>query len=293
MIDLRIRLQNILVVFALAFFAFNSISSAQSISPYKDRDFKHPRVLNSGFGGDYQEIYYNESEHVNGRDSLENPGEQAKPSRVTLIENKYFRLNTKVGGLSTHQLGNVPTANFVVIFIHGAGGRADLGFNDWSFGGNFNRLKNLVLFNGGAYLSPTVKLKRSNASPSVEKMIDAVRAQNQSAKIILTCASAGGKICWDLASSRDYSAKLSGLILLGSAFGMPNNNLPYIQFKKPILFAHGSRDPRLPAQTVYNNFTSLKALSRDYPVKHYLYEGGNHGNPLRMIDWRKGLNWIL
>ncbi len=37
-----------------------------------------------------------------------------------------------------------------MIFIHGRGGDRKLGANDKRFGGNFNRLKNLAVDNGGS-----------------------------------------------------------------------------------------------------------------------------------------------
>ena len=43
-----------------------------------------------------------------------------------------------------------------IIFIHGRGGDRRLGMNDFSFGGNFNRLKNLANENGGTYYAPSI-----------------------------------------------------------------------------------------------------------------------------------------
>ena len=45
-------------------------------------------------------------------------------------------------------------AKAVVIYLHGRNGSRFQGTNDWMFGGNFNRIKNLMMRNGGVYLSP-------------------------------------------------------------------------------------------------------------------------------------------
>ena len=45
-------------------------------------------------------------------------------------------------------------AKAVVIYIHGMGGSRVQGVNEWMFGGNFNRIMNLMKRNDGAYLSP-------------------------------------------------------------------------------------------------------------------------------------------
>ena len=45
-------------------------------------------------------------------------------------------------------------AKAIVIYVHGRKGNRFQGANDAMFGGNFNRIKNLMVRNGGLYLSP-------------------------------------------------------------------------------------------------------------------------------------------
>lgn len=40
-------------------------------------------------------------------------------------------------------------ASFIVIYLHGRGGNRLQGMNDFTFGGNFNRVKNLAVLNDG------------------------------------------------------------------------------------------------------------------------------------------------
>ncbi|MGO7778204.1 alpha/beta hydrolase, partial [Rhizobium johnstonii] len=74
----------------------------------------------------------------------------------------------------------VPAGNaaFTVIFIHGRDGDRRLGANYYSFGGNFNRLKNLVTGNGGVYSSPTVRSFDSSGVAAISGLIRSASAQS-------------------------------------------------------------------------------------------------------------------
>jgi hypothetical protein len=47
--------------------------------------------------------------------------------------------------IETGVTGDFARPRFSVIFVHGRGGDQRLGMNDYTFGGNFNRLKNLMV----------------------------------------------------------------------------------------------------------------------------------------------------
>ncbi len=40
-------------------------------------------------------------------------------------------------------------------------------------------------------------------------------------------------------------------------------------------------------------FEKVKALDPSYPIKLIVFDTGKHGTPIRMIDWRLVLNWML
>lgn len=54
--------------------------------------------------------------------------------------------------------GKQQGAAFIVIYLHGRGGNRLQGINDFTFGGNFNRVKNLAALNGGLYLTPDFRI---------------------------------------------------------------------------------------------------------------------------------------
>jgi dienelactone hydrolase len=62
--------------------------------------------------------------------------------------------------------------------------------------------------------------------------------------------------------------------------------------RKPIYFAHGGIDYVYKWQDAHNYYKTLRAKSPGYPVRLAVYDGGKHGTPVRMIDWRVALNWI-
>ena len=258
----------------------------QEIGPFKDQLFEHGRTLERQ--GNYRLIDYNEQTDVNGRDEI--PVDKAHDNRVYLLGE--YEQSRRLNRLQVHQIGSLDSSNFVVIFIHGAGGNRDLGFNDWSFGGNFNRLKNLAVRNGGAYISPSVSFNQ-NSFNRVGEMITTLKSRNPTIKVILSCASQGGSLCWSLAQNNSYSNQIAGMVFLGSAVNMPSVSIPFISQGKPIVFAHGTRDPILPWQNLMNSYQRILNSNRNYPVRYYLFNGGIHGTPVRMVDWRLVLNWIL
>ncbi|MGH1468817.1 MAG: alpha/beta hydrolase [Bdellovibrionales bacterium] len=278
-----------LILFIFISFGITQAAFSQSLSSFKNSAFSHERVLESRHNRAFQVIDYDEMRDVNGRDEI--PVKRALPSRVELLPENYY-IKTRIAGVSTHQAGAINSASFAVIFIHGAGGNKDLGFDDWTFSGNFNRLKNLTVRNKGVYLSPTARLNSSGAN-AIGRMIKRLHHQNSQMKIVLSCGSAGGLVCWTLAKSSEYSKLLSGLVFLGTAVNMPEENIPYIDDQKPIIFAHGSKDSVLPWQHLKQSFDEIRASYQNYPIKYFLYNGGIHGTPIRTIDWREGLNWIF
>lgn len=195
----------------------STLALAQSINPYLssylDNAFKHPQTQQTRNSNTFQIIDYDEMRDVNGRDEI--PVTKALDSRVNQLVNSKST-SSRIEGLNLYKIGNIEGASFGVIFIHGAGGDRSLGFNDWSFGGNFNRLKNLVDRNNGYYLSPSVNFNTRGFN-KMKKLIERLNKINPGAKIVVACGSVGSSVCWDLASSSQHAKKISGLVFLGSA----------------------------------------------------------------------------
>ena len=116
------------------------------LAPYKDRMFALPKVIESRDGGDYRLVDYREGRDVNGRDEV--PGRKVRSRYVSLRPRRSEQeLTVDVGGREIAYLaaGRTASPSVVSIYVHGRGGDRRQGMNDRSFGGNFNRLKNLMV----------------------------------------------------------------------------------------------------------------------------------------------------
>jgi len=237
---------------------------------------------------------YHKQNHLNGWDEF--AGKKAKDDRVQLIpsqQKRDLKITLSSGTLDTFEIGNANQPDFGVIFIHGGGGDKTLGANEWSFGGNFNRLQNLVVRNNGVYYSPTVTHDKTGVT-IIGNLIDFIHSKNPKAQVIVACGSAGGAICTGLEESEKYAPRLGGIIHVGSA-NAPNDIIktPAFKYNVPTLFSHGSYDPVMSWEAMKTRYDALKKAKPKYPTQFFLYHGGIHGTPIRMIDWRENLNFIL
>ena len=89
----------------------------------------------------------------------------------------------------------------ITIYLHGKGGSRKQGVDDFTFGGNFNRIKNLMADNGGLYLSPDFSDFDDQGAAEVAALIEHYAAASPNAKLFVACGSMGGYICWKLAAN--------------------------------------------------------------------------------------------
>ena len=266
--------------------------AADALPPFKDDLFSKQTVLQTSDDGAFEVIDYDEMRDINGRDQI--PEKRAQQKYVALgIRKAQTDETLSLDGirLDVTRVGPVQNAAFTVIFIHGRDGDRRLGANDYSFGGNFNRLKNLVAGNGGVYYSPTVRSFDSNGVAAIEGLIRYASAQSPGRPIILACASMGSQICWGVARDGDSAERLKGMLVMSGVTDPDFTRSAFYKAKLPLWFAHGSRDPVYAASDQQALFESLRKAK--YPTRFTLFQTGNHGTPIRMIDWRRVLNWIL
>ncbi|MCZ8179586.1 MAG: alpha/beta fold hydrolase [Rhizobium sp.] len=273
-------------------FLFLTSVRAETVGPFKDELFSAQTVIASLDGGDFTRVDYDEMRDINGRDSI--PERRVKDRYVSLKvrrvqENQTLQLAT--GPMEVGRVGRDQGQAFTVIFIHGRGGDRRLGLNDISFGGNFNRLKNLAAENGGTYYAPSVRSFDDKGVAEVAALVAHAATQSGGKPVVLACASMGSFICWGLSRDPATVAKLSGMAILG---GAPDPALPKsaaAKAKLPIWFTHGSRDSVYAADDQISIYRKLRAAGQ--PVRFTLFETGSHGTPVRMTDWRTVLNWLI
>lgn len=256
---------------------------------HKDRLFAYPRVLSSTDDESFVVVDYNKTRDIHRRDA--EPERRVQSNYVSLGVRRYSRLAVhKANGreIEIGMTGEYANARFAVIFIHGRGGDQRLGMNDYTFGGNFNRLKNLAIINGGAYLAPTVASFDDQGVADVKAVIMAGRAP-----VVLACASMGAIICAKLARDSSVVSRLTGMAVLGGAPDLGLARSAAAEARLPIMFTHGSLDTVYDWKTQKGVFDALRRSDPAYPARFVLFNTGSHGTPIRMTDWKLTLEFLL
>ncbi|MBW9077290.1 dienelactone hydrolase family protein [Rhizobium pusense] len=269
-----------------------AFASDGPVRPFKDELFSAQTVLSTGDGGASEVIDYKEMRDINGRDEV--PERRVKRQYVDTAPKKVQALETVTFAGRALEVGRVGPASgqaFTIIFIHGRGGDRRLGMNDYTFGGNFNRLKNLAVANGGTYYVPSVRSFDENGVADIAALIADAARKSGGKPVILTCASMGSFICYGISRDKAAVANLKGMAILGGAVDPDFPKSAFAKAKKPVWFTHGSADKVYSADQQATIFRTL--LKAGEPARFTRYETGSHGTPVRMTDWRAALNWIL
>jgi len=267
------------------------------LQPFKDKLFSYPATLVSERKGAYLSVAYNRDRDIMKRDTIPRRKAQQKYVNERVRWSRSLRRYTSTNGTFKHYaVGEESGARVTVIYVHGRGGNHRQGVNDWTFGGNFNRLQNLMVRNNGALLTPDFSDFKNKGKTDIAALVSQARRAAPSAKIIVACGSMGGGICWRLANASDTAQLLDGLFILGSHWDDAFLASPTIKKSTPnipIVFGHGTQDTVYKPETQKRFFQSILGKNRSYPARFVMFLNGVHGTPIRMIDWRQEINWIL
>lgn len=269
-------------------------ASAQSLKPYKDDMFAYPAILSSEAGGAYLVVDYSEARDIDKRDQV--PERRVKGAYVSTGVRKVQKdltLKSEAGEIRHFAVGKTDGARVITIYLHGQGGSRKQGVDDFTFGGNFNRIKNLMAANGGLYLSPDFSDFGEKGAAEISALIAHYAERSPGAKIFVACGSMGGMLCWELASNGTSANRISGLLLLGSLWDEGFLSSPAYKRKVPVFFGHGSRDTVFAVDKQEAFYKSVASGSAGYPTRFVRFETGTHGTPIRMTDWRDALNWMI
>jgi pimeloyl-ACP methyl ester carboxylesterase len=239
-------------------------------------------------------VDYQEARDINERDEV--PERRVKRAYVSLgVRSKQqdLKLETSAGEIRHYAVGKTEDAAIITVYLHGQGGSRKQGVDDFTFGGNFNRIKNLMADNGGLYLSPDFSDFGDQGAAEVAALIAHYASASPNARLFVACGSMGGFLCWKLAADDAVANRLSGLLLLGSVVGEDFKGTFAYKKKIPVFFGHGSHDTVFPVENQEAFFRTLRAGKGGYPARFVRFETGTHGTPIRMTDWRDTLNWML
>lgn len=292
---MSLRCRTFLTLLAATAFSLSAAEGQTlSLKPFKDELFAYPATLSSGDNGAYTVLDYREMRDINQRDEV--PERRVHAQYIDPGVRKMqqdLMLKTDVGDVRYVAVGKTQGAAIIVLYLHGQGGSRKQGVDDFTFGGNFNRLKNLMAENGGLYLSPDFPDFGDKGAAQVAALIDHYAETSPGAKIFVACGSMGGILCWKLADRKDIGARVSGLLLLGSLWDESFLTSPAFKRRVPVFFGQGSRDVVFQVEKQEAFFRSILAKSKTYPARFVRFETGTHGTPIRMVDWRGTLNWML
>ena len=283
---------------ALLLAAFVALASARPaaaelLSPFKDQLFAYPARLAEADGGRHVTVDYREERDIDGRDEV--PERRVWSNYVDLGVRRAQQdlvAVTDAGRIPHMAVGRPDGARFIVVYLHGQGGSRRQGMDDFTFGGNFNRIKNLAARNGGLYLTADFADFGAGGARQVASLIGAYAARSPAAPVFVACGSMGGGLCWRLADDAAVAPRLGGLLLLGSHWddGFPASRA--FKRKVPLFFGHGGNDKVYPVAKQEAFFRSILKRLPDYPARFVRFETGSHGTPIRMTDWRAVLNWM-
>jgi pimeloyl-ACP methyl ester carboxylesterase len=282
----------LLVLITLLFFALSANSA--ELTPFKDDLFAYPGIIEKTDGGRRVVVDYNELRDVNGRDEVpERRVKRAYTSPVPKAEVEDVALETAIGRLTLVATGKQRGAKVIVAYLHGKGGNRQQGSNDFTFGGNFNRIRNLMVKNGGLYLTPDFSDFGDRGADEVKTVLELAMSLSPGAKVFVACGSMGGFICHRLAADSGFAPKLAGMLLLGSFPDPDFQKSSFFKKRLPLFIGHGSADKSSPAADMEAFYAGIRASSPDYPVFLHRFETGAHGTPVRMADWRLALNLMM
>ena len=162
-----------------------------------------PGILSSNDGGAYAVVDYREARDIDERDQIPERRVRAKYVSTDVREVQHdLSLKTDAGAIRHVAVGRTEGARLITIYLHGQGGSRKQGVDDFTFGGNFNRIKNLMAANQGLYLSPDFTDFGDKGAAEITALIDYYSAKSPDARIFIACGSMGGGLCWELAGKQ-------------------------------------------------------------------------------------------
>jgi hypothetical protein len=274
--------------------ASGAAAQALVLKPFKDKLFAYPATMLVEGDNFYRMVDYRRERDILQRDDV--PERRVHGNYISMAPRKVQEdeaLETKSGKILHFTVGKIDGASIITMYLHGQGGSRKQGVDDYMFGGNFNRIKNLMAANGGLYISPDFSDFAERGTAEIKALLLHYMARSPAAPVIIGCGSMGGQVCWNLARDPVIGPRLGGLVMLGS---FPDESfLTSAAFlaKVPVFFGHGGADAVVSINKQEHFFRSIAARSPGYPVRFVRFETGSHGTPIRMVDWRAEINWML
>ena len=106
--------------------------------------FAYPGVLVSRDAGAFIVVDYNELRDINRRDEIP---ERRVRAQICFVGRAQAATGSRIedrrpGTFAISRSAQPKAPKFIVVYLHGQGGSRKQGVDDFTFGGNFNRIKN-------------------------------------------------------------------------------------------------------------------------------------------------------
>jgi hypothetical protein len=268
------------------------------LGPFKDDLFRYPKILEQSADGTFFRVEYNRDRDLVNRDQILRRKAHYKYVDQKVRWSRGVRSFRSPNGTFKYFAVGKPDRNtrLAVIYLHGKDGNRRQGVNDWTFGGNFNRLQNLMNRNNGALFTPDFTDFKKRGTADIAALIRVIKATSPNAKVMVACGSMGGGVCWRLVRQPSTASQINGIFILGSHWNddfLKSSVIRKSTRNIPIYIGHGSKDPVFQPNVQYDFYRKIRAKNSKYPIRFVMFETGAHGTPIRMVDWRLELNWML
>jgi len=271
-------------------------SKISELKPYKDYLFRYIGwTIKSEYNGDIKYIDYDMKRDIEDRDEID--VDKVFDKYVNILPKSYSTTKSYQSKYWTEYYWEVKNPNdkntdikLITIYFHWMWWNYHQWFKDYTFWWNFNRIKNLMVNNHGVYISAWFTDFYTMGTEDMRVLLRKLKKEYPNAKIILSWASSGWTLLWNIMKDPELEKEIYGIILLGSVIDLKTD---IYRYNIPIYIAHWTRDPLIWYRTKYQFYDYLKKYNPNYPIKIEFFVWWIHWTPIRMADWKKYINYII
>lgn len=280
-------------------------SNKNNFIGFKDNLFAYKAIVSEEADGKYKLIDYSQKRDLEERDEIPEKKVSREYRDTTKFDlykqDKSFLYNNKKISYVENTKAWVDIkkedVKYLTIYIHWLNWNRWQWVNDYSFGWNFNRIQNLMLLNNGSYIATEFSDFGSLWINQVRELIKQKKKEYPNTKVFVACGSSGWAICWWLANNSEGNALINGLLILGSSSWhnwLNNSHLSTHRNKLlPIFIAHWQKDRVIGLEGQKNFFHAVLSKNKNYPIRMHTFTNGTHGTPIRMLDWKVVMEWLI
>lgn len=270
-----------------------TITNDKEINNFKHNLYSLDNKILEQVNNDIRYIDYSMEKEIMQRDEI--PVDKVKDEYIKLIDDykteKTLTYNNK--SLTYWEVKNKDIENkdieTIVIYFHWQWWNKEQWINDYTFWWNFNRIQNLMLLNNGIYTTVDFTDFYNAWVNDLEQLMERFKKDYPNANFILSWASSGWTLLWNIINKTKFLDDIKWIVLLGSVLWNYDN---IINKNIPIFIWHWTNDTSIGYKNIYWFYDNIKKDNINYPIKIDFYNKWVHGTPIRMADWYYILDFI-